>query len=49
MDNDQTLLDIANKYLGHDERLTLVCEDGDEFIQRIYKEQKKFDFIFADT
>ncbi|OIR25744.1 O-methyltransferase [Bathymodiolus thermophilus thioautotrophic gill symbiont] len=49
MDNDQTLLDIANKYLGHDERLTLVCEEGDEFIQRIYKEQKKFDFIFADT
>lgn len=49
MDNDQTLLDIANKYLSSDKRLKIVCQDGDDFVNRIYKENKKFDFIFADT
>lgn len=49
MDNDQALLDVTNKYLGDDKRLTVVCEDGDDFIHRIHKEKKKFDFIFADT
>jgi predicted O-methyltransferase YrrM len=47
IDNDENLLNILKKHLGKDPRLTVVCGDGDEFLQSL--NGQKFDFIFADT
>lgn len=49
MDNDPAVLDVARRHLGRDERLTLVCEDGDRFIEQLSASGDQFDFIFADT
>lgn len=47
IDNDEKFLKIAREYLSNDNRLELICVDGDEWIER--NKQQKFDFIFADT
>lgn len=47
VDNDEALLAILNRYLGHDSRLQAVCADGDEFVASL--KGRQFDFIFADT
>ena len=47
VDYDQDLLDIVKRHLGHDQRLEVVCQDGDDFIDSL--EGRQFDFIFADT
>ncbi|MDP2336813.1 MAG: class I SAM-dependent methyltransferase [Bacteroidota bacterium] len=46
-DNDETLLEIAQKFLGQDKRLTLVLSDGEEWVKT--NSGQKFDYIFADT
>ena len=46
-DNDETLLAIAQKFLGHDNRLKLVLSDGENWIKNNLGQ--KFDYIFADT
>jgi predicted O-methyltransferase YrrM len=47
IDNEESLLTILKKHLEPDPRLTVICGDGDEFLQSSNKTQ--FDFIFADT
>ena len=47
VDNDEALLSILKRHLGADPRLTVVCADGDEFLQSL--RGQRFDFIFADT
>lgn len=47
IDVEDKFLDIANKYLGNDSRLTLVLTDSGEWIEK--NKDKKFDYIFADT
>jgi predicted O-methyltransferase YrrM len=47
IDNESNLLNILNKHLGKDPRLTVVCGDGDEFLRSL--NGRRFDFIFADT
>lgn len=47
IDNDQSLLDIADRFLGNDKRLSLVNTDGGEWIDA--NRHLKFDYIFADT
>ncbi len=47
VDNDSKFLAIAEKYLGKDPRLHLVCGDGGEWIEA--NKTQKFDYIFADT
>ena len=47
IDNDPKFLEIAQSYLGDDERLKLTCEDGGEWIAA--NKDQKYDFIFADT
>ena len=49
MDYDQTLLDVAQRYLSSDSRLRIVCEDGDQFVKSLSSKGERFDFIFADT
>ena len=47
VDNDAALLSILKRHLGTDPRLSVVCAEGDEFLQSLHGQQ--FDFIFADT
>lgn len=47
MDNDETVLTIARRHLGHDPRITFQLADGAEFLTSL--QGQTFDFIFADT
>jgi predicted O-methyltransferase YrrM len=46
-DNDESLLDIAQTFLGNDIRLNLIKSDGEDWVKA--NEGQKFDYIFADT
>lgn len=46
-DNDETLLEIAKKHLGNDDRLKLVLSDGEDWVKNNLGQ--RFDYIFADT
>jgi predicted O-methyltransferase YrrM len=47
IDNDSRFQKIADRLLGSDKRLSLVCMDGGEWIEQ--SKNEKFDYIFADT
>ena len=47
LDNDEALVAVAQGYFGKDERVTIICADGTEWIQRY--QGRKFDLIFADA
>jgi predicted O-methyltransferase YrrM len=47
IDNDPKLLEIAQKHLGNDTRLSLECVDGEVWVNQNLGQ--KFDYIFADT
>ncbi len=47
MDTDARVQDVARSSLGDDERLTLIQQDGLEFLKR--QPAESFDFIFADA
>jgi|SRR5688572_21739570 len=47
VDNDDSFLAIASKFLAADGRLSLISSDGGEWIAN--NTQEKFDYIFADT
>ncbi len=47
IDHDSRFLEIAQSFLGADSRLTLICTDGGEWVEK--NRSQKYDFIFADT
>lgn len=47
IDNDEKVLAIAQSYLGHDPRLSLICSDGEAWVNNNTGAQ--YDYIFADT
>jgi predicted O-methyltransferase YrrM len=47
IDYDPKLLEIAQKHLGGDTRLSLECVDGEAWVNQNLGQ--KFDYIFADT
>ncbi len=47
VDNDPEFMGIAQSFLGSDARLTLVCQDGGEWMAA--NKTQTFDYIFADT
>ncbi|MGI9530595.1 O-methyltransferase, partial [Lutimonas sp.] len=47
VDNDPELIQIADSFFGKDRRVSLVCDDGSQWIKD-YKGDK-FDLIFADA
>jgi len=47
IDNDPVFLEIAARFLGKDNRLSLITTEGGEWIDG--NKQQKFDYIFADT
>lgn len=49
MDNDPEAQGIAQRDLGHDERVTFHCEDGEAFLMDLVANGEQFDLIFADT
>jgi predicted O-methyltransferase YrrM len=49
MDNDDGLVSVARRHLGHDPRLTLVVQDGAAFLASLVSAGKTFDLVFADT
>jgi predicted O-methyltransferase YrrM len=49
IENDPDVISIAQKYLGHDQRVTLQVEDAGIGIERLAQDERQFDLIFADT
>jgi predicted O-methyltransferase YrrM len=49
VENDATVVSVAQKYLGQDQRLTLRAEDAGAFVESLCRSNQKFDLIFADT
>jgi predicted O-methyltransferase YrrM len=47
VDLEASFLEILDRHLGKDPRLTVVCGDGDDLLRSL--NGQKFDFIFADT
>lgn len=47
IDDDEAVVSIARKHLGHDSRVSFATVDGSEFLKA--KAGQKYDFIFADT
>ena len=47
IENDASLIAIAQQYLGADSRVTFRCADAGEWLERFHPET--FDLIFADT
>lgn len=47
IDNDPQLIEIAKEYFGTDQRITILCQDGSDWIKN-YK-GTKFDLVFADA
>ncbi len=47
VDNNAAFQQVASKFLGGDNRLTLVCSDGGEWVENNLS--ATFDYIFADT
>ncbi|MCW3105882.1 MAG: SAM-dependent methyltransferase [Segetibacter sp.] len=47
IDNDPKFVEIAQRFLGDDERLDLITTDGGEWVEN--NKHQKFDYIFADT
>jgi predicted O-methyltransferase YrrM len=47
IDLDASFLEILDRHLGTDPRLTVICGDGDDFLRSLNEPQ--FDFIFADA
>ena len=47
MDNDEAVVAIAKRHLGHDPRVSFHVADGAEFLATLHG--RTFDFIFADT
>ncbi|WP_420399851.1 O-methyltransferase [Flagellimonas sp.] len=47
VDNDMDLIQIATSFFGTDERLQLICADGEDWI--VQNQEEKFDLVFADA
>ena len=47
VDNDPMVLAIAEKYLGHDQRVSFVLSDGEQWLHA--NSNQRYDYIFADT
>jgi predicted O-methyltransferase YrrM len=46
VENDENAVSIAQRYLGHDQRVSFVVQDAGDFLEQ---NTQQFDFIFADA
>ncbi len=49
VDNDSDAQAIAQTHLGHDARLQMIHQPGEDFIAAAVRAEKRYDLIFADT
>lgn len=49
VENDSLVAAIAQKYLGHDQRVSFEVEDAGTLIKHLMEQNHRFDLIFADT
>jgi len=49
LDNDEAVVSIARRNLGHDPRVTFFVGDGGEHIASLRAQERMFDLVFADT
>jgi predicted O-methyltransferase YrrM len=49
VENDSRVASIAQKYLGHDRRVSFHIEDASIVLRHFVEQKQKFDLIFADT
>jgi len=49
VDNDQSVVAIAQAHLGSDRRVTFQISDGGDRIHQLRQDRQQFDLIFADT
>ena len=47
IEHDAQLLEIAQSFLGNDDRLKLICIDGGDWVEK--NRNQTYDYIFADT
>ncbi|MDA9008783.1 class I SAM-dependent methyltransferase [Alphaproteobacteria bacterium] len=47
LDKDETALSVARNHLSNDDRLTLVLDDGNDWLKR--NQDHRYDLIFADS
>ena len=47
IDHDAQLLEVAQSFLGNDDRLKLICIDGGDWVEK--NRNQTYDYIFADT
>lgn len=49
VEHDSSVAAIAQKYLGHDQRVSFEIEDAGSLIKYLVRQDQRFDLIFADT
>ncbi|MGV8880195.1 MAG: O-methyltransferase [Sphingobacteriaceae bacterium] len=47
IDNNEACLAVARKFFGKDDRVTILCEDAEKWLEA--SKSKRFDLIFADA
>ena len=47
IDTDAQCQEVARKHLGHDPRVTFICQEGEEFLKSV--QSQRFDVVFADS
>lgn len=49
VDNNEETTALAQRFMGHDRRVTFVVTDGADYIRSCYGQGERFDIIFADA
>jgi predicted O-methyltransferase YrrM len=49
VDNDEAVVSVARRHLGHDPRVTFVVDDGAAHLAALVAQRRSFDLVFADT
>lgn len=49
VESDGAVVCVAQKHLGHDQRLSFRVEDAEAFLEQLEGTGQQFDFIFADA
>lgn len=47
IENDAECQAVAKNHLGHDQRISFICQDGEAYLQSV--QDQRFDLVFADS
>jgi predicted O-methyltransferase YrrM len=48
VDRDSSLTAVAQRFMGHDRRLTIHCQEASDLLAALHAQSARFDLIFAD-